>query len=93
MPSRLTPISLYTLDTKLKQAPVLRHKVEMDEFAKVFFKPQSQANKADHGLLNKWIDPAVDRFNQAYRPARPPPSSPMRVRRSKHPANIRLYAF
>lgn len=59
------PNQLYTLDTKLKQAPVLRQ-LEMDEFAKVFFKPQAKQTKRDHGLLNKWIDPAVDRFNQAY---------------------------
>jgi len=41
--------------------------LEMDEFAKVYFKPMASQTKRDHGLLNKWIDPAVDRFKKEYR--------------------------
>lgn len=59
------PNQLYALDTKLRQAPILRQ-LEIDEFAAVFFKPQAQQTKRDHGQLNKWIDPAVARFNQEY---------------------------
>ncbi len=57
------PNQLYTLQHKLKQAPVLRQ-LEIDEFAKVFFKPLAQQTKRDHGLFNKWIDPAVERFKK-----------------------------
>ncbi len=32
----------------------------------VFFKPQAKHTKWDHGQFNKWIDPAVARFNQEY---------------------------
>jgi len=60
------PNHLYTLDAKLKQEPVLRAQ-EIDEFAKVFFKRQSEQSKRDHGQLNRWIDPAVARYKQEYR--------------------------
>lgn len=59
------PNHLYTLDAKLKSAPVLRDG-EIDEFACIYFKPQPLQTHQGHGQLNKWIDPAVERFKQAY---------------------------
>lgn len=59
------PNHLYTLDAKLKSVPVLRDG-EIDEFACIYFKPQPLQTHQGHGQLNKWIDPAVERFKQAY---------------------------
>ena len=59
------PNRLYALDAKLKRAPVLRDG-DIDEFARTYFKPPSLRTGRDHGQLNKWIDPAVERFKQAY---------------------------
>ncbi len=57
---------VYDLDHRLRQSPVLQSD-DIDEFAKVYFKPQRDQKKQDHGQLNKWIDPAVERFKQEYR--------------------------
>ena len=57
---------VYDLYHKLRQGPVLRSD-EIDEFAAVYFKPQRDQMKQDHGQLNKWIDPAVERYRQEYR--------------------------
>ncbi len=57
---------VYELDHRLRQSPVLRAQ-DIDEFAKVYFKPQNDQNMQDHGLLNKWIDSAVERYRQEYR--------------------------
>lgn len=59
------PNQLYTLESKLRQAPILRQ-LEIDAFAQVFFKPQAKQTKRDHGQFNKWIDPAEERFTQEY---------------------------
>ena len=60
------PNILYTIHSKLNEAPVLRVE-DIDAFAKVYFKPEAQQNKRDHGQLNKWIDPAVERYKNEYR--------------------------
>jgi len=57
---------VYDLDQRLRQSPVLRSQ-DIDEFAKVYFKPHKDQTKRDHGMLNKWIDPAVHRYKQEYR--------------------------
>lgn len=57
---------VYDLDHQLRQCPVLRAQ-EIDEFAKVYFKPHTEQTKRDHGQLNRWIDPAVQRYRQEYR--------------------------
>ena len=85
------PNQLYTLDTKLRQAPILRQ-LEIDEFAAVFFKPQAEQTKRDHGQLNKWIDPAVARFNQEYSEANGV-SEQGEEFKSTLQSYIRLYAF
>jgi type I restriction enzyme R subunit len=88
------PNQLYTLDTKLRQAPVLRQ-LEIDAFAQVFFKPLAQQSKKDHGQLNKWIDPAVARFNQAYTNPQDPTAVTEEGEEFKSTLQtyIRLYAF
>ncbi len=59
------PNHLYTLDAILKSEPVLRDE-EIEGFARVYFKLQPLQTGHDHGQLNKWIDPAVERFKQSY---------------------------
>ncbi len=60
------PNQLYTLDTRLQQYGILRPE-EVNAFAEVYFKPLSKQTKRDHGQLNKWIDPAVERYKQQFR--------------------------
>ncbi|ASP39595.1 restriction endonuclease subunit R [Bacterioplanes sanyensis] len=60
------PNILYNFDSKLRAAPVLRQ-LDIDEFAKVFFKDPAKQNKRDHGKYNQWIDPAVSRYKAEYR--------------------------
>lgn len=55
------PNKLYDLKGQLEAFQVIWPS-EVDIFARVFFKPQSQRSRLDHGLLNSSIDPAVDRF-------------------------------
>ncbi len=60
------PNHLYALEAKLKREPIFREG-EIDEFARIYFKPPPLQTRRDHGQLNKWIDPAVERFRQTYR--------------------------
>ncbi len=57
----IDPNKLYDLKTQLDEYQVIRPS-EVDSFARVFFKPQGIGGKRDHGLLNSFIDPAVDRY-------------------------------
>jgi len=66
---------VYDLDHRLRQSPVLRAQ-EIDEFAMIYFKPQKDQTKRDHGMLNKWIDPAVERYKQEYRDTTAPAGDP-----------------
>lgn len=49
---------------------------EMDDFARVFFKPVEQQSKRDHALLNKAIDPAVERYKHHFRDPASSPATP-----------------
>ena len=60
------PNILYNFDSKLRATPVLRQ-LEIDEFARVFFKDPAKQNKRDHGKYNQWVDPAVGRYKTEYR--------------------------
>ncbi|MBN1536523.1 MAG: type I restriction endonuclease subunit R [Anaerolineales bacterium] len=55
------PNKLYDLKTQIDEYQVIWPS-EVDIFARVFFKPQAQRTRQDHGYLNSAIDPAVDRF-------------------------------
>ena len=55
------PQRLYELETELESAQLWTHS-EVDAFAAVFFKLPADKSPEDHGPLNAWLDPAVDRF-------------------------------
>lgn len=55
------PNLLYQLKTKLDAVQIFWQS-EIDQFAKVFFKPKADQKPSDQGQLHKIIDPAVDRF-------------------------------
>lgn len=55
------PNRLYDLKTKLDQARVYETP-EINNFAKFFFKPKEKYTIRDHAQLNRFIDPAVDRY-------------------------------
>ncbi len=57
---------VYTLGQRLRESPVLRAQ-DIDDFAAVYFKPYYSQKAQDHGRLNKFIDPAVERYKQEYR--------------------------
>jgi type I restriction enzyme R subunit len=56
------PQQLYELQAKL-DAQQVYYKSEVEEFAKVFYKPKEYQTPADHAKMNACIDPAVNRFN------------------------------
>lgn len=57
------PRQLYDLQARLDGYQVY-HKSEVEEFAKVFYKPTQRQTTTDHAKMNACLDPAVDRFNQ-----------------------------
>lgn len=59
------PNQLYTLQQKIDSFHIIRSQ-EVDEFASVYFKPMANQTKRDHGQLNKWIDPAVQRYKDEF---------------------------
>jgi type I restriction enzyme R subunit len=54
---------LYELQAKL-DAQQVYYRAEVEEFAKVFYKPKARQSEADHARLNACIDPAVTRYEQ-----------------------------
>jgi type I restriction enzyme R subunit len=58
---RVDPHLLYELKHKLDNFQVYWRQ-EMEDFARVFFKPAAQQREQDKGLLHKYLDPAVGRF-------------------------------
>ncbi len=91
------PNQLYTLDTRIQQFDILRSE-DVDAFAEVYYKPQVKQTKRDHGQLNRWIDPAVERYRQAFRDA-PAPVGEERYTdegedfKSSLQSFVRLYSF
>lgn len=59
------PNQLYTLQQKIDGFHIIRPQ-EVNEFAAVYFKPMANQTKRDHGQLNKWIDPAVQRYKDEF---------------------------
>lgn len=55
------PKQLYELQAKLDEHQVY-HKAEIEEFAKVFYKPERNQGYGDHARMNACIDPAVMRY-------------------------------
>lgn len=60
---RAEPGQLYDLQARLEEYQVF-YKSEVEEFARVFYKPKEAQISADHSRMNACIDPAVDRFKQ-----------------------------
>jgi type I restriction enzyme R subunit len=58
---RVDPNLLYTLKHKLDGFQIYWLQ-EVEDFAKIFFKPPDKQREADKGLLHKCVDPAVGRF-------------------------------
>lgn len=57
----IDPNQLNTLKNKLDNFQIYWQQ-EVDQFAKVFFKPRHEQKPSDQGLLHKAIDPAIARF-------------------------------
>ena len=55
------PKQLYDLKARLDGMQVY-YRSEVEEFAKVFYKPRNRWRSGDHSRMNSSIDPAVDRF-------------------------------
>jgi type I restriction enzyme, R subunit len=79
------PHQLYELQGRLDAAQVY-HASEVEAFAKVFYKPKEKQSTADHALLYRHLDPAIDRF-RALEPER------QEEFREMLGAYVRLYAF
>lgn len=60
---RVEPQQLYELKAKLDALQVY-YQSEVEEFARVFYKPKVQQSSVDHTKLNRCIDPAVIRYNE-----------------------------
>jgi type I restriction enzyme R subunit len=58
---RVEPRHLYELQARLEGAQVF-YQAEVEEFAKVFYKPRERQTTADHARMNACLDPAVSRF-------------------------------
>jgi len=56
------PRQLYELQAKLDAAQVY-YRAEVEEFARVFYKPRRSQTPADHARMNACIDPAVSRYD------------------------------
>lgn len=57
----LDPTKLETLKYELDQAQVY-HRSEVEAFAKIFYKPLELQNPTDHAHMQRYLQPAVDRF-------------------------------
>jgi type I restriction enzyme, R subunit len=55
------PSQLYELSAKLEGYKVF-YRAEVEEFAKVFYKPSEKQSATDHAKMNSCLDPAVNRF-------------------------------
>ncbi|MCW3989817.1 MAG: type I restriction endonuclease [Candidatus Bathyarchaeota archaeon] len=58
-----TPDQLYELQAKLESYTIF-YSSEVEEFAKVFYKPIEKQTSIDHAKMNACLDPAVKRFTE-----------------------------
>lgn len=56
------PRQLYEMQAKLDEKGIF-YKAEVEEFARIFYKPEEKQHPTDHGKMNSIIDPAVKRFS------------------------------
>jgi type I restriction enzyme, R subunit len=55
------PLQLESIKYELDRAQVY-HQAEVESFAKIFYKPPSRQVASDHAAMQKFLQPAVDRF-------------------------------
>jgi type I restriction enzyme R subunit len=55
------PDQLDALQHELEQMQVFTAS-EVEAFCQVFYRPKAKPSKSDHAALNRWLQPAVDRF-------------------------------
>ncbi|TET44556.1 type I restriction endonuclease subunit R [candidate division TA06 bacterium] len=60
---RVEAQQLYELQAKL-DAQQVYHKSEVEEFARVFYKPRKDQTAGDHARMNACLDPAVNRYSK-----------------------------
>lgn len=60
---QVEPRHLYELQVRLEDTQVF-YKTEVEEFAKIFYKPLGNRTASDHAKMNACIDPAVSRFKK-----------------------------
>lgn len=60
---RAEPKQLYELQARLDGYQVY-HKMEIEEFSRIFYKPERNQAASDHARMNACIDPAVVRYNE-----------------------------
>ena len=60
---QVKPGQLYELQAKLDKYQIYFHS-EVEEFARLFYRPRSARNGGDHARLNACIDPAVKRYQE-----------------------------
>ena len=80
------PNLLYTLKTGLEGFQYFWRQ-EVEDFARVFFKPRVAQKPADQGLLHRALDPAVGRFSAE------PDAERREAFRSQLASFVRLYGF
>lgn len=80
------PGKLEALKFQMDQAQVY-HWNEVEAFPRVFYKPLERQSPADHAQLERWLQPAVDRFRAMEDAER------REEFREKLNAYVRLYAF
>lgn len=59
--STTDPNKLYDLKAQIDGYQIIWPS-DVNAFARIFFKPRAKRTRKDHGALNSFIDPAVDRF-------------------------------
>jgi len=80
------PAKLETLKHELDQ-PQIYHWSEVESFAKIFYKPVAQQQASDHAQLERYLQPAVDRFKGITEPEK------RGEFREKLAGYVSLYAF
>ncbi len=80
------PSKLETLKHELNQMQIY-HWSEVEAFSQVFYKPMERQNAADHAHMQRYLQPAVDRFKAVKEDEK------RQAFRDKLSGYIRLYAF
>lgn len=80
------PTRLETMKHELNQAQIY-HWAEVEAFAKIFYRPPDKQSPADHAQMQKYLQPAVDRFKAIT------DEQPRKEFRDRLTNYIKMYAF